>query len=115
MRILAFAFLLVPLLSSCAVSGDYSEDDDGKFDSPASSSGLGAAFSTDGKTARFRVASKAATRIEVYLYAKARGEDELGRHELKRDSKGIWSVEISTTGLPGVIYYGYRAWGPNWP
>src|SRR5688572_23605970 len=39
---------------------------DGKFDAPSTnSSGLGAAFSKDGTTARFRVASHAATRIEV--------------------------------------------------
>jgi isoamylase len=33
---------------------------------------------------------------------------------------GVWSVTLPTAtlsslGLTGTIYYGYRAWGPNWP
>jgi glycogen operon protein len=110
--------VLLTILSSCSMTSHKTgpSGDDGKFDSPtASSSGLGAALSNDGSTARFRVKSNAATRIEVYLYANASGDDEVAHHELARDTSGVWSVELPTTGLPDVIYYGYRAWGPNWP
>src|SRR5688572_24902881 len=118
MRTWAYSFLLLPLLSSCTGSDDTPGDGtgDGKFDAPSTnSSGLGAAFSKDGTTARFRVASHAATRIEVYLYASATGEDELARFELSRGGDGIWSIEVPVTGLPSILHYGYRAWGPNWP
>nr|MBA3499468.1 glycogen-debranching protein [Deltaproteobacteria bacterium] len=118
---LAYSLALLTL-TSCAVStdDDAAGDGEGKFDSLAtSSSGLGAAYSNDGKLARFRVKSAPATRVEVYLYAKASGEDERAKYEMTRDAKGVWSVEVpvselTAAGLSSTVFYGYRAWGPNW-
>src|SRR5205085_1088717 len=76
---------------------------------------LGPSFSQDGSL-RIGVFSKSATRIEVFVYAQATGADEVGRFPMTRDDSGRWSVTIGAPELPaGTIYYGFRAWGPNWP
>jgi glycogen operon protein len=72
-------------------------------------------------TLTFRVYSARATRIEVDLYSAAFGSDEVARVALNKDaSTSVWTVSIPITtvrsqfGISGTIYYGYRAWGPNW-
>ncbi|WP_034339202.1 glycogen debranching protein [Deinococcus misasensis] len=67
----------------------------------------------------FRVYSSQATRIEVYLYAQAAGTAEKLKYTLTKDAAtNIWRVTVPVSSLTGAgistVYYGYRAWGPNW-
>ena len=80
---------------------------------------LGAAYDATKANVSFKVYSGKATRIELYLYSAATGTAEKARYVMT-NSNGIWSVTIPTStlsnqGLGGTLYYGYRAWGPNWP
>lgn len=80
---------------------------------------LGAAYDATKANVSFKVYSSKATRIELYLYSTATGSAEKARYAMT-NTNGIWSVTIptstlSTQGLGGTLYYGYRAWGPNWP
>ncbi|MGB7846440.1 MAG: alpha-amylase family glycosyl hydrolase, partial [Candidatus Acidiferrum sp.] len=84
--------------------------------------GLGARFDASGSQLRFRVYASRATRIELYLYAQPTGADEVARIPLDRDdATSVWSTTLPLTRIrqefriAGGIYYGYRAWGPNWP
>jgi glycogen operon protein len=79
---------------------------------------LGGRFS--GSNVVFRVYSAAATRITVSVYAAPTGEQERASFTLTRDAASVWSTTVSVAtlqgvGITGTIYYGYRAWGPNWP
>jgi isoamylase len=118
--------LLLPLLlafTGCAPSivDDSPQDDDalGKADAIGTTSrGLGAAFDASGNL-RVRVFSAAATRVEVDLYDTALGADEVARFPLTHERAGTWTVKIGAAalaraGLTSTVYYGYRAWGPNW-
>src|SRR5262245_49034504 len=81
---------------------------------------LGAEFRADGSL-RVAVFSSRATRLEVWLYHQAKGAAEkLVRPLVKDAPTNVWSVqipqaELQQAGLGGVVYYGLRAWGPNWP
>ena len=85
---------------------------------------LGAKYDAARRNVTFRVYSSRATRIEVWLYDAAQGTQEVGRLLLNRNNfavwsdTGIWSVSVPAAKLAslgsGAIYYGYRAWGPNW-
>ena len=80
---------------------------------------LGASYDATKSNVSFKVYSGKATRIELYLYSAATGTAEKARYTLV-NSGGTWSVTIPTAtlgaqGLSGTLYYGYRAWGPNWP
>ena len=81
---------------------------------------LGASYDSTKSNLSFKVYSSRATRIELYLYSAATGTAEKARYVMTQGTGGIWSVSIPSTtlsslGLTGTIYYGYRAWGPNWP
>ncbi|HEY6794195.1 MAG TPA: alpha-amylase family glycosyl hydrolase [Kineosporiaceae bacterium] len=86
---------------------------------------LGARLEADGDTITFRVYSAHATRIEVWIYGRPRDADELVRVTLRRAAgqaeADIWSGAIGLGAVransdPGdAVYYGLRAWGPNWP
>lgn len=83
---------------------------------------LGAAYDSTGANIGFRVYSSQATRIDVYLYASASGSQERVSYPLTKDpTGGVWSATVSVAtlrdqyGITGAVYYGYRAWGPNWP
>jgi glycogen operon protein len=81
--------------------------------------GLGAAYDATKANVTFKVYSSRASRIELYLYSSATGTAEKARYVLT-NTNGIWSATIPTStlagvGLSGTLYYGYRAWGPNWP
>lgn len=80
---------------------------------------LGAAYDATKANVSFKVYSSKATRIELYLYSTATGSAEKARYVMT-NTNSIWSVTLSTStlsslGLSGTVYYGYRAWGPNWP
>jgi len=81
---------------------------------------LGASYDTQRANITFRVYSSRATRVMVYLYAGGYGKQDALRYVLSNDGTGVWSktVPVSSlqaSGITGAVYYGYRAWGPNWP
>ena len=86
----------------------------------ASAAPLGARLDGAGKNIAFRVHSSAATRIEVWVYNQPLGAQERLRWPLTADpATRIWAVTIPVSTLrasdvTGAVYYGYRAWGPNW-
>jgi glycogen operon protein len=89
---------------------------------PTAGQNMGARYDATGANIVFRVYSSRATRLAVYLYAAAYGSQENVSFPLTVDaSTGIWSVTVpvstlrTTYGITGAVYYGYRAWGPNWP
>lgn len=81
---------------------------------------LGASYDATKANVAFKVYSSRATRIELYLYSTATGSAEKARYVMTAGAGGVWSATIPVTtlnsqGLSGTLYYGYRAWGPNWP
>jgi glycogen operon protein len=82
---------------------------------------LGARYDGTGANITFRVHSSAATRIAVYLYSTSTGAQENVSYVLTRDAGGVFTTTVGVTtlrntyGIAGTVYYGYRAWGPNWP
>ena len=83
---------------------------------------LGAKYDATQSNITFRVYSSRATRIEVAIYKTPSGAQEAVRYVLTRDTTtNVWSKTASvatlqtTYGITGTVYYGYRAWGPNWP
>lgn len=82
--------------------------------------GLGAKYDAAHANITFKVYSSRATRIELYVYANPMGAQEVGKYVLTKSSNSVWSTSVSvsslqTLGVSGAVYYGYRAWGPNWP
>lgn len=80
----------------------------------------GVHWSADRLALTIRVRSVRATRVEVWFYAEAFGQPQVLRRALLPTSPDVWSVTVSTlelrnAGLTGTVFYGYRAWGPNWP
>ena len=80
---------------------------------------LGAAYSINKQQITFRLYSSQATKIELYLYNQASGAAEISTYPLTKNAQNIWSTNLQTSTLDsrlaGTIYYGYRAWGANWP
>ncbi len=83
---------------------------------------LGAHLDSRGAQLSFRVYSSRATRIELYLYAQSTDADEVAHLPLQRDAiTSVWSTTLPLEnirqefGIQDTIYFGYRAWGPNWP
>lgn len=77
---------------------------------------LGSHIDAASQTITFRIYSKNATRLQVELFAKPQGRSVLQR-TATRTASDIWEVKVPFTELPTTepLYYGYRAWGPNWP
>src|SRR5262245_1324126 len=104
--------LLLGFISTATFSADITY--------PPGTPQLGAHFSADGTSITFRIYSKRAERIEVYLFRDAHGTDEKLKHVLTKGAgTDIWAVtvpvaEIESSGIDGPVYYGFRAWGPNW-
>jgi glycogen operon protein len=69
----------------------------------------------------FRVYSARATHIELELFREPFGSGEVLSQVLARDGVGagftgcVASAVLGQAGLTAPYYYGYRAWGPNWP
>lgn len=83
---------------------------------------LGARYDASQSNLNFRVYSSRASRVEVFLYASPSGAQEVARLSLSKDATSqVWSLSVpvstikTTYGITGTVYYGYRAWGPNWP
>ncbi len=82
---------------------------------------LGARYDATQSNITFKVYSSRATRIEVWIYKYASGFQEKVKYVMVKDAAtSIWSKTASvatlqnTYGITGTVYYGYRAWGPNW-
>ncbi|MDQ3287536.1 MAG: isoamylase [Pseudomonadota bacterium] len=83
---------------------------------------LGAKYDATQANINFRVYSSRATRIEVWIYKSPAGAQQAVRYVMTKDpATSVWSKTASvstlknTYGITGTVYYGYRAWGPNWP
>jgi len=82
---------------------------------------LGASYDSTQSNVTFRVYSAHATRIDIYLYASPMNSPEVLSFPLSANSStNVFSVSIpvatlKAAGITGPVYYGYRAWGPNWP
>jgi isoamylase len=81
---------------------------------------LGASYNAPQTSITFRVYSANATRMALYLYASGYGAQESASYVLSAAGSGVWAVTvpvstIQSAGISGTVYYGYRAWGPNWP
>jgi isoamylase len=81
--------------------------------------GLGARFLRGNSEAGFRVNAPAATRVELWIYAVAMDAGRILRRPMDRQTNGSFTAtvaiaDLKSLGPEGVIYYGYRAWGPNW-
>ena len=82
---------------------------------------LGPSYDSTQTNVVFRVYSSRATRIEVDLYTTPMNSSEALSVPLNADTgTNIFSVSIpiatlKAAGITGPVYYGYRAWGPNWP
>jgi isoamylase len=69
----------------------------------------------------FRLFSSRATRVTLELYKGPRDAAPAMVHELTGNAEtDIWATSVpaaalEAAGLGGTVYYGYRAWGPNWP
>jgi len=105
--LLVFVFLLAPAPAARAA---------------INAQNLGAKYDGTLSNITFRVYSSRATRIEVWIYKTPSGAQELVRYVLTKDTAtNVWSKTASvatlqnTYGITGTVYYGYRAWGPNWP
>jgi isoamylase len=66
-----------------------------------------------------RIGSQHATRIECSIYAAATGAAPVLRRVLDAGPAGgfttrIAAADLTAAGIQGTVYYGYRAWGPNW-
>lgn len=81
---------------------------------------LGAHFDNQTNSFTFNIYSKNALRVVIYFYGNPLNEEEKFSQSLVKMSEDIWSLtitldELRNKGLDPVVYYGYRAWGPNWP
>ncbi|MGA8112502.1 MAG: isoamylase, partial [Actinocatenispora sp.] len=77
-------------------------------------------YASGGTAISFGVYSSRATRVDVYLYAAPTGAQEAASYPLTKDAANVWSATVPVpalraAGITGPVYYGYRAWGPNWP
>lgn len=113
------AGLAAPLFGACAAAVDDEPTTNEVEPAVALRSTLGGRYNT-GKTAvTFQVKSSRATRIEVWIYKTAQGAAQVYKTALTNNGSGLFSATVNTStlaaaGLTGTIYYGYRAWGPNW-
>jgi glycogen operon protein len=81
---------------------------------------LGASYNAGKTSITFRVYSSQATRMVLYLYSAGYGVQESATYVLSEGANDVWAVTvpvsaIQSAGITGTVYYGYRAWGPNWP
>jgi glycogen operon protein len=98
---------------------------DGAVDSPVAEDGgappLGGSFDSASQTYSFAVRSAHATRIAVDFFAAPLGQAsklEVATQQLP--GTDVWTAKVTAAALTAAgvgptVYYGYRAWGPNWP
>jgi isoamylase len=85
----------------------------------AMSANLGVQYNPQTEAVTFRVFSANASRVTISFYVAPFGAAAVMEKSLAR-RQNIWVItldcaELITAGLTaGYLYYGYRAWGPNW-
>jgi isoamylase len=84
------------------------------------SSFLGSRLLSGKSEAGFRVRAPQATRLELWIYAVAEGAGPILRQAMTAQGDGSFAFTVAIADLTALgpqktIYYGYRAWGPNWP
>jgi isoamylase len=72
---------------------------------------LGARFLEDQRVG-FRVHAPAASHLELWIYPAPMDSDPILRQRMERQPDGAFAAIVAQPG--GTVYYGYRAWGPNW-
>jgi len=92
--------------------------DAGLPDAGSTSLGPGAHWTDGGATLVFEVRSARATRIELSVFARALGAPAAATFGMTA-SQDRWQVaipaaELAAAGVGSTVYYGFRAWGPNW-
>jgi isoamylase len=79
---------------------------------------LGARFAPDGASVVFRVFAPDAVRIELWTYTQPTNQAPVARQVMTGSVSGVFELSVATTDLrqsdADTVYYGYRAWGPNW-
>lgn len=84
---------------------------------------LGANYDPKTKGFNFAVFSENATRIQMEIFDKPIDGKPVSTIEMKKDADGKWVTALSGSELKDIgintankepVYYGYRAWGPNW-
>jgi glycogen operon protein len=80
---------------------------------------LGATWGT--QAVHFRVMADPATALELELYTTTMGAGQVLKVAMTRAGGAgtPWAADVphaqlATVGITSVVYYGYRAWGPNW-
>ena len=79
---------------------------------------LGARFETAGTTVTFRVRAPSAARVELWIYPEPVEAPPVLRQMMRGPDDGVFELSLPASALVGpasAIFYGYRAWGPNWP
>jgi glycogen operon protein len=81
---------------------------------------LGASYDASQANVNFKVYSSRATRIELWAYSTASGTEKKLLRVMVKGAGDVWTTSVPVTtlanaGITGTVYYGYRAWGPNWP
>jgi isoamylase len=82
-------------------------------------SALVAVYNAGHTAITFNVYSSRATRIELWLYAAGSGQTEKLKVVMTKGTGNVWTSRVTTSaltsaGISSAVYYGYRAWGPNW-
>jgi isoamylase len=83
------------------------------------SANLGAHYNQQTGEVIFRVFSANASRVTISFYAAPLGEEAVREQPLSRQ-QNLWVITLPLAGLrqaglaSDYLYYGYRAWGPNW-
>ncbi|MGD0961091.1 MAG: alpha-amylase family glycosyl hydrolase [Methylomonas sp.] len=82
---------------------------------------LGAYYNAAGSQISFSVFASRATRLELWLYGVAVNSPENLRLVMARSAtdsdvfeQTVAIADLNKAGVTGTVYYGYRAWGPNW-
>lgn len=89
--------------------------DAGVVDAGVLQAGFGATIDDARGTIVFRVFSAHATRLEVSLFFHPLGSRAFTSQVMEPEADGVWRAEVALPPDAGAIFYGYRAWGPNWP
>ena len=80
---------------------------------------LGAVLSADGASVTFRVQAPAATRVELWVYDAPVDTAPLSNTAMVASADGPYVLSRPVSTLQPdprqPIFYGYRAWGSNWP
>ena len=127
LRSIAAGLLAALALSHCGPQAPVTESSDESTNTASQAVltwTLGASYDSTNSNITFNVYSSRATRIELYLYKQATGVQEAVKYVMtKNTTTNVWTQTVAVSTLTGTygftagapVYYGYRAWGPNWP